>query len=125
MTRTTSPLDAMLLPSKVVSDPMPEVNAPPWIQNMTGFRDDFAGRTLEGTKGVQMFKKRQSSLVPVVPDCTQEAPNLVASIVEGPVYAFGYVQRGGAFAYGIPKNLKVFRSRKLNYCERQAIASEH
>lgn len=63
VTTTTSPREARLPPSNVSSAPVPLVKAPPWIQNMTGFK--LSVLLLEamefGKYGVQMLRNKQSS----------------------------------------------------------------
>ena len=66
-----------------------------------------------GTNGVQMLRKRQSSLPDVLPAWMHWERNARASMVLLPVYGVGYSNRAGGFANGIPKNLNDAWSRKL------------
>lgn len=74
------------------------MNAPPWMKKSTGLSVGLLWGFLPGRKGVMTFRKRQFSLVAVLPFWTQDGLNVVASMALGPVYAVGYVQRCGGFA---------------------------
>jgi hypothetical protein len=84
-TTTTSPLLAKFPPSKIESEPSPLVNAPPWIQNITGF-NLLEEVDCPGRKGVKMFKKRQSSC-PWRSTWAQGDPKVSAEMAGGPVYS--------------------------------------
>jgi hypothetical protein len=126
-TITTSPLDAMFPPSNVGSLAVPLVNAPPCIQNITGFNCfDPAGA---GRYVVQMLRNRQSSDPP--PDCKHCEPYEVASELPFPLYGVEYVNLLGCGAYRMPRNLKLNLSRNLEYissgttlCRRGNVPSE-
>lgn len=66
VTTTTSPRLTKFPPSKIASLPSPPVNAPPCIQNITGFNSVPLGSFEFGINGVKMLMKRQSSF-PVPP----------------------------------------------------------
>src|SRR5687768_1818987 len=93
----TTPSPANDEPSKDGLEPLPPVNAPPWIQTMTGRRASSAA-------GVQTFSRRQSSPVgssltnmgasgPLVAICT--CGQMLAADVQSSTPDHGSIGRGG------------------------------
>src|SRR3984957_7314747 len=97
VTTTASPLRTRLPPRYRNTEPLPDVNPPPWMKNITGRPWPGSDVGASGSSGVQTLSERQSSL------CGSDAPGSDGLVMPGTAADCGAIgPKGDASRVSLP-----------------------